>query len=87
MGQCRCVALPPPQCLLRGARPGRTPRPIIDTLNHALVTHLARADVGERLATLGMRPLASTPEELMAHIASEMIKWGAVAKDAGISVD
>ena len=66
------------------ARAG-TPRPIIDALNDALTAHLKRPEVRERLARLGMRPLTSTPEELARHAAAEMVKWGQVARDAGIS--
>ena len=54
-------------------------------LKDALTAHLKRPEVRERLARLGMRPLTSTPEELARHAAAEMVKWGQVARDAGIS--
>jgi tripartite-type tricarboxylate transporter receptor subunit TctC len=66
------------------ARAG-TPRPAIDTLNAVLTGYVARADVQERLAAMGIRPLTSTPEELERFIAAETAKWTRVVKDAGIT--
>ncbi|MGP0095332.1 MAG: Bug family tripartite tricarboxylate transporter substrate binding protein [Xanthobacteraceae bacterium] len=66
------------------ARAG-TPRPAIDKLNAALTGYVARADVQERLAAMGIRPLTSTPEELERFIAAETVKWTRVVKDAGIT--
>lgn len=66
------------------ARAG-TPRPAIDTLNAVLTAYVARADVQERLAAMGIRPLTSTPEELERFIATETAKWTRVVKEAGIT--
>ena len=66
------------------ARAG-TPRPTIDKLNNAIGTHLARADVQDKLAVLGIRALTGSPEELARHAAAELARWGRVAKDAGIT--
>jgi tripartite-type tricarboxylate transporter receptor subunit TctC len=61
-----------------------TPRPVIDTLNRAIVTYLTRADVVAKLRALAIEPLPSTPEELAELIRSESAKWARVAEDAGL---
>lgn len=65
------------------ARAG-TPPPVIQTLNRAIKAHLTRPDVAAKLRGLAIEPLTSTPEELAALIRSELVKWGRVAKEAGI---
>jgi tripartite-type tricarboxylate transporter receptor subunit TctC len=66
------------------ARAG-TPRPVIDKLNAVLTAYLKRPDVAERLATLAINPLTSTPDELERFIPVEIRKWAQVVKDAGIT--
>jgi tripartite-type tricarboxylate transporter receptor subunit TctC len=68
------------------ARAG-TPRSTIDKLNAVLTGYVARADVQEKLATIGIRPLTSTPEELERFITAEITKWTQVVKDAGITLE
>ncbi len=65
------------------ARAG-TPRPVIDKLNGVLTAYLKRPDVGERLKTLAINPLTSTPDELAQFIPAEIVKWAQVVKDAGV---
>jgi tripartite-type tricarboxylate transporter receptor subunit TctC len=65
--------------------PAGTPRAIIDTLNRVLTAHLGEPALKDKLATLGMRPLVSTPEELGQYIAAERAKWAAIAEQAGIT--
>ncbi|HEY6259855.1 MAG TPA: tripartite tricarboxylate transporter substrate binding protein [Xanthobacteraceae bacterium] len=66
------------------ARAG-TPRSAIDKLNAVLMPYLRRADVGERLTTLAINPLTSTPDELEKFIPAEIAKWAQVVSDAGIT--
>jgi tripartite-type tricarboxylate transporter receptor subunit TctC len=61
-----------------------TPRPIIDKLNGVLMPFLKQAGVQERLDTLAITPLTSTPDELAKLIPAEIVKWAKVVKDAGI---
>jgi tripartite-type tricarboxylate transporter receptor subunit TctC len=65
------------------ARAG-TPRPIIDKLNGVLMPYIKRPDVQDRLQTLAITPLTSTPDELEKFIPAEIAKWAKVVKDAGI---
>jgi tripartite-type tricarboxylate transporter receptor subunit TctC len=64
--------------------PAGTPRPIIDKINGILTSAIKRPDIEQRLTTLAIQPLTSTPEELAAMIPAEIKKWGQVIKDAGI---
>jgi tripartite-type tricarboxylate transporter receptor subunit TctC len=66
------------------ARAG-TPRVAIDKLNAVLTSYLRRLDVAERLTTLAINPLTSTPDELERFIPAEIAKWAKVVKDAGIT--
>jgi tripartite-type tricarboxylate transporter receptor subunit TctC len=66
------------------ARAG-TPRPTIDKLNAVLTAYLKRPDVAQRLTTLAINPLTSTPDELERYIPAEIAKWARVVKDAGIT--
>src|SRR5262245_61967505 len=65
------------------ARAG-TPRPIVDKINGVLMAYLTRPDVRDRLTTLAIEPLTSTPDELEKFIPAEIAKWAKVVKDAGI---
>jgi tripartite-type tricarboxylate transporter receptor subunit TctC len=65
------------------ARAG-TPRPIVDRIDAILAAYLKRPDVQDRMTTLAIRPLTSTPDALRSFIAAEITKWGQVVKDAGI---
>ena len=65
------------------ARAG-TPRPIIDKLNGVLMPFIKRPDIQDRLQTLAITPLTSTPDELEKFIPAEIQKWAKVVKDAGI---
>jgi tripartite-type tricarboxylate transporter receptor subunit TctC len=65
--------------------PAGTPRPIVDTINRVLTAAIKRPDIEQRLTTLAIQPLTSTPDELAAMIPAEIRKWGQVIKDAGIT--
>jgi tripartite-type tricarboxylate transporter receptor subunit TctC len=64
--------------------PAGTPRPIIDKLNGVLMAYIDRPETQERMNTLAISPLTSTPDELARFIPAEIAKWAQVAKDAGI---
>jgi len=65
------------------ARAG-TPSPIIDKLNGVLMPFISRPEISDRLNTLAITPLTSTPDELEKFIPAEIAKWAKVVKDAGI---
>lgn len=58
----------------------QTPADIIRRINADLVAILKRADVAERLASVGFVALGSSPEELAAVMRSDLAKWGKVIR-------
>jgi tripartite-type tricarboxylate transporter receptor subunit TctC len=66
------------------AAPKGTPKEVIDTMNKALHEVLAMPEVKEAFAKVGVVAHASTPEELMARLTSDIKKWDDVIVKAGI---
>ena len=62
--------------------PARTPREITTLLNREIVALLQAPEVRERLATEGSTVVASTPDQLTAHLRQEIAKWNNVVKQA-----
>lgn len=67
--------------------PAGTPKEITAKLNTEFLRALRAADVQSRLAAQGVESIGSTPEQLTAHLRSELPKWAKVVKDAGVRVD
>jgi tripartite-type tricarboxylate transporter receptor subunit TctC len=64
--------------------PARTPAAIVDRTRAALRTALAREDVQKLMLNAAFLPGESTPEQLAAHMRSEIARWGSVRDKAGI---
>lgn len=64
--------------------PANTPADIVGRLNAEVVKGLARADVRERLAAVGLTVQTSTSLQLGEFQKSEITKWAKMVKDAGI---
>lgn len=64
--------------------PAKTPDPVIRQLNQEIVRIMTRPEVREKLVAAGTDAMATTPEEFAATIRSEMMKWGALIREAGI---
>ena len=64
--------------------PARTPAPVINRLNQEIVRVLNRPDIKEKLFSLGLEAVGSSPEQLAAAVKSEIVSMGKVIKDAGI---
>ncbi len=64
--------------------PSGTPRPIIEQLAQAMAKVVAFPDLKERFTGLGLDAASSGPDEFGAYVASEIKKYGKIAKDAGI---
>jgi tripartite-type tricarboxylate transporter receptor subunit TctC len=69
------------------AGPARLPRPIVDTLNAELRRTIAVPDVKGKLESMGGDPRATTPAEMRALVASQLVTWTRLAKEANISID
>jgi tripartite-type tricarboxylate transporter receptor subunit TctC len=64
--------------------PAKTPRPIIDRLNKEVVKIVQARDFRDQLLQLGSDPVGNTPEEWGRFIEEEIVKWGKIAKTAGM---
>ena len=67
--------------------PAGPPADIVAKLNAAVLKALARPEVKERFATLGVDPLGGTPEDFAAFIREDFAKWTQVIKDGNIKVE
>ena len=66
--------------------PAGTPAAVTQRLNQALTKVLQMTDVNEKLASRGVKVVASSPEEYLRKLASERDKWQQVVRNAGISL-
>jgi tripartite-type tricarboxylate transporter receptor subunit TctC len=64
--------------------PAKTPQEIVQKLHDAAVRSLAKADVKERYAGIGIDPAPMNPSELGKFIQSEIAHWAKLARLAGI---
>jgi tripartite-type tricarboxylate transporter receptor subunit TctC len=64
--------------------PAGTPKAVVAKLAAETTRILALPDVRERMLAAGVEPVGGTPDQYAAFIGSEMVKWGKVAKAAGI---
>jgi tripartite-type tricarboxylate transporter receptor subunit TctC len=64
--------------------PALTPKEIVATLNGLIRKIVAMPDFQQRLIDLGTEAKASTEAELGARLASDIVKWAAVVKAAGL---
>ena len=64
--------------------PAKTPRPVIDRLNAAVVKALADPAVRNGLSSQGAEPVGNTPEEYDRYNRAEIERWTKVARAAGV---
>lgn len=67
--------------------PAKTPKAIVEKLNHALNTVVREPDIREKLLQQGSEGVGGTPEALGRTVDAELIKWAKLAKEAGIRAD
>ena len=67
--------------------PAGTPRDVVLKLNAEVLRVFKLPDVADKLKGLGLEPWLSTPEELGAYQAKEIVKWAKVVKDSGAKAD
>jgi tripartite-type tricarboxylate transporter receptor subunit TctC len=63
--------------------PAGTPKPVIDRLHAEVIRVFRLPEVSDKLKTLGLEALLSSPEELASYQASEIVKWTKVVKESG----
>lgn len=67
--------------------PAKTPEPILEKLNRAVVAITTREETKKRLAAVGLVPMIHTRDEMTAFIVNEVEKWRPVVKAAGLKID
>jgi tripartite-type tricarboxylate transporter receptor subunit TctC len=67
--------------------PSKTSKAVTTLLNHEIVALLQAADVKARLAKEGSTVVASTPEQLVEHLRTEIAKWERVTRAANIRLE
>jgi tripartite-type tricarboxylate transporter receptor subunit TctC len=67
--------------------PAGTPAPVLARLHEATVAVLALPEVRSKLHEQGAEVVASSPAELAAYVSSEIPKWAALARQAGVKLD
>ena len=67
--------------------PAATPKAVQDRISAAIAKALQQPDVIPKLAILNMEASGSTPEEFRKVVQDDWIKWGAVVKASGFSLD
>ena len=67
--------------------PVRTPGPVLELLNAAFAAALREPEVVQRLEAAGMVPQPGSAAEFAGFIASETVKWAAVVRAAGTTLD
>jgi tripartite-type tricarboxylate transporter receptor subunit TctC len=67
--------------------PAGTPKEIVELLAREIANSVAQPDLTEKLAKLGFKPVANTPDEFAARIKLEIEKWGKVVRDANLRIE
>jgi tripartite-type tricarboxylate transporter receptor subunit TctC len=65
------------------AAPAKTPPEIVARLNREIAAALAVPETQEKLISLGLDPVTSTPEQAATFIKSEIDRWGKLVKQSG----
>jgi tripartite-type tricarboxylate transporter receptor subunit TctC len=67
--------------------PAGTPKEIVDLLYREIAKAVTQPDVKERLAGLGFKAVANTPDQFGVRIKLEIEKWGKVVSDAKLRIE
>jgi len=73
--------------VLAGGAPAGTPKVIVNKLNHEIAAIERVPDTRARLDVIGFDPVSNTPDEFMAYVKTEVVKWAKVIKDSGAHID
>jgi tripartite-type tricarboxylate transporter receptor subunit TctC len=64
-----------------------TPKDVVDKLGRAVVEAMKQPETRQRIASIGVEPMSTTPAEFDAFFKSEVARWTAVAREAGMKAE
>jgi tripartite-type tricarboxylate transporter receptor subunit TctC len=67
--------------------PAATPPEIVERWHREVVRIAALPDIKARLSSMGLSPIANTPQEFSAYIKADIVKWARIVKDANIRIE
>jgi tripartite-type tricarboxylate transporter receptor subunit TctC len=67
--------------------PTGTPKEIVELLARKIAESVAQPEFREKLAVLGFKPVANTPDQFNTRIKLEIEKWGKVVRDANLRIE
>jgi tripartite-type tricarboxylate transporter receptor subunit TctC len=67
--------------------PGGTDMAIVRKINSDVASALRTKEMIDFLATQGAEPLITSPEEFLAILQADVVKWAKVVKDAGVTIN
>ncbi|MSP97085.1 MAG: tripartite tricarboxylate transporter substrate binding protein [Betaproteobacteria bacterium] len=67
--------------------PAKTPREIVIRLNREIAPALALTDVTQKLVASDLVASPSTPEQFAMQLRSDILRWGRVVREAGITAE
>ena len=67
--------------------PAATPPAMIERVNNDVARLLKQQDTRDKFFEIGLKTVGGSPEQVMATIKAETVKWGKVIKEAGIRAD
>ena len=67
--------------------PAGTPQPIISRLNAETIKALNTPEMKSFIAAMGADIVSGSPEQFADHIKSEIARFGAIARTAGIKLE
>jgi tripartite-type tricarboxylate transporter receptor subunit TctC len=67
--------------------PKGTPNDVIVRLNSEMVRALKEPAFQAQLASMGVTPMPSSPDEFSTFLRDETVRWAKVVKDSGAKLD
>jgi len=67
--------------------PAKAPADVVNRLNGALRSALAEKEVVDTLATFGLDPAPSSPDQLASAVKTDYDRWGAIVKSIGFTAE